>query len=142
MYHVAFQLPGTPDPAVLEATIEVVVVANARWYLEQWGKGRDPPCCCGCAGLPYKPDDRRIVMMPVACPYVFNEPHVSCQTAAAVHAGRCRAIELEQGTSPALARERHRVELRPGTGRLFWHALYSGPQGLQDVTTELEPWSG
>lgn len=157
-YKIDLQLPGDPSQNELEAALEAVTAGNTRWYLEQWGQGRDPPCCCGCAEVAYRADPPSSAMRVWGLPYAFSKPHVSCHTAASVHAGRSRAVEAEKsfglegaielaknGLIPAELVGRHHVRLRwtaPQGQPARWHAYYSGPLGLVDVTGEMKLWGG
>lgn len=145
MYKIDLQLPGSPARSELESALEAVTDANSRWYLEEWQAGRDPPCCCDCAGVAYRPDDPSNTMRVWGLPFAFSRPHASCHTAATVHAGRSRAIEIEKGASQQEATARHHVVLeytQPKEGAPQWHAYYKGPRGVVDVTGKMKRWAG
>ncbi len=138
MYRVTLDLPGAPHPGVLAAFLEAVALSNALWFLREWSDGRDPPCCCRCADVLYAPEALDVGTWCVGLPMAFDLPTASCHTAAAVTVGHKRAKDVRGGLSMAAARARHSVELHP-TEKHYWHAWYRGPDGLEDVTREMDP---
>lgn len=136
-YRFAIDLPGEPSPEVLLPLIDAAAVSNALWYLEEWKAGKDPPCCAGCAGLLWLPDEHAIESLLVALPRAFAVATASCHTAAAISVGHERAVDLREGCPWDLAMVRHRPELRL-TGTRQWHAFMRTPSELVDVTAEME----
>lgn len=136
-YRFAIDLPGEPSPEVLTALVEAAAVANTLWYLDQWRMGLDPPCCCGCAGLLWLPDELATRSLLVALPHAFAQKTVSCHTAAAVSVGHERAVDVRNGLPWDLAAQRHSVELHQ-TGPKLWHAYMRTLGKLEDPAAEME----
>lgn len=140
MYRVTLDLPGVPHPAVLHRLVDAVATSNALWFLDQWAKGKDPPCCCKCAGVLYKPEEPTpLGTWCVGLPRAFEMPTASCHTATAVSVGHSRAKDVRDGCPFEVAMNRHTVLLEQ-QGPVYWHALYLRPDGeVRDVTKKMEP---
>lgn len=143
-YSVQIACPGAPRAEVLEAAIEALVAANTVWYLEQLERGVEPPCCAECGGVKYRPGDPGTRAELHGAPQCFARGIASCEEAAAIEAGRGRALAILGGASYRQAAALHYVELGDGyhpkqrPGEPYWHAYYVSPAGRKDATTEME----
>ena len=142
-YSLQLQCPGQPRVQVLAAAIEAVVWANCEWYLEQWKLGQEPPCCCDCAGIRYRPDRPGSRCTILGAPQAIKAKVASCHTATALVAGRGRALAIAEGYTPEQAAQMHYVELidgyHPEAGDdPYWHAIYRFPGGFKDETQDME----
>ncbi|MCG8590651.1 MAG: hypothetical protein MJE66_15275 [Proteobacteria bacterium] len=141
-YGLKLRSDAAPSQALLEAAIEDVVASNVGYFHAEWEAGREPPCCLGCAQVRYVPDEPGDTSEIVGARQVLRDGKASCQSAAAYYAGRERALAVWTGEDPARAAQTHRVQLearpRPDAPEGYWHALVLGPQGLTDVTEEMD----
>ena len=140
MYGVVLRGDAVPSAALLSAAIEEVVAASVSYFHTEWEAGREPPCCLGCAGVRYVPDEPGVVSEIVGARQVLRDGKASCNSAAGYYAARERALALWNGQDPATASQAHRVELEarehPKATDGYWHALVVGPAGMTDVAEE------
>lgn len=142
VYGVVLRGDAVPSPALLSAAIEEVVAASVPYFHAEWEAGREPPCCLECAGIRYVPDEPGAFSEVVGARQILRDGQASCQSAAAYYAARERALALWNGATPAQAERTHRVQLEerhhPNATDGYWHALVAGPDGLTDVTEEMQ----
>lgn len=136
MYRADLTLPGTPCLYVLGTLLEALIEANCRWYLEEIRAGRKPPCCAGCGGVVWAPDD--VTRRWRGGSQMVDHPSAgySCHEIAGYDCGVARAKLVLQGVPMVEAR---RVtygdfeQRRDGT----LHAIYVTPKGKQDGTRKM-----
>lgn len=142
LYGVRLRSEEAPSQAFLEAAIEEVTRGNVGYFFEEWQAGREPPCCLGCAEIRHLPDEPAAVTEIVGARDVLTRGAASCQSAAAYYAGRERALALWNGADPQTAQAQHRVVLEPRhhphAPEGYWHALVVTPEGVKDVTEEMD----
>lgn len=85
MYDVNLRLPGKPNRYVITEALNVLAIANAVWFLEQFAEGLEPPCCCKCAGVKWDPD--AVTAEFTSAPDVLRKGKASCGPIAAFDAG-------------------------------------------------------
>jgi hypothetical protein len=135
------RIPGNTPEHVLEALVEAQIEAaadwNTWWFLDQWERGNDPPCCAGCAGLLYVPDELASSSSIDVAPLVLAAGQASCGPAVAYSLGHERAAAMLAGSTPDEARAAYRPHLMKA-GNRYWHAVVVGPDGkVDDVTEEM-----
>lgn len=163
MFTIHIHTTQAPSKVSLLTALEVETLENTLWYLREWLVGhRTAPhlaahCCCGCAGVKYKPDRLNVEVDVIPAPIAFQTKVASCGTAAAVSAANHRAKEIEEAVGlsrdvidqiangegagwdaylDARARWRVRIDERvPG----LYHAVVVQPDGqIDDPTKEME----
>ncbi len=158
MHGIYLNLPQKQSRTELLIGLELLTRGNTRWYIREWMAGRDPACCCGCAGVKYKPD--RLVSQDVEltpAPVVFQSKIASCGQAASISAANHRAKVMRDQVGLAALRtwanggddpeiedlyQQTRgmwgldlIEQTPG----YYHAVVIDPAGkIDDPTTEME----
>ncbi len=134
---ITLRLTSTPRLAELLALLDALAWANARWYLEQWDAGRDPPCCTGCAEIRYLPDQPQQHVTLRAAAELLRAGVGSCGELAAFEAGHQRAEAIRAGKNTLEAGKLAWVDLEPVAGSDdVWHAVVRTPSGRIDPSAE------
>jgi hypothetical protein len=139
---------STVQPTKLELLfdLERLTLTNTLWYLREWAAGRDPACCCGCAGVRYKRDRLGYEIDLIPAEIVFKTKVASCGPAAAISAAHHRAEEIREAMGEPVfnldeylaARARWGLELIEQVPGLY-HAVVIEPNGqTDDPTKEME----
>lgn len=109
MYGVTLKLPGNPNRYVLAESLNVLAVANAIWFLEQFAEGLEPPCCAKCAHIKWDPD---VVTAEFAsAPDMLRKGRASCGPIAAYDAGAEMAKLARQTGDFEAAKTQYGVDL-------------------------------
>lgn len=125
-------LPPEPMRECLLLRIEDAAERNTAWYLQQWNRGLDPPCCASCAGLRYV---SRWESQIDTIPEIRKAGYCACGPAVAMSIGNHRAKLIRGGATWEEARQRYFADLL-GSGRSL-HAVMVTPDGVEDVTEEM-----
>lgn len=129
-FTITVRTSAKPGRAELLAILDALAWSNARWYLEQWELGKDPPCCNDCAHLRYVPDRPSKSLTFRGGDDLLRSGHGSCGELAALDAGRTRADAMRKGMQARDAAGEAWVDLqlqrsvrtRDGS-RDVWHAV-------------------
>jgi len=142
VFGVDVRAPAAPSQELLEAVVEVVTASNAEFFLTEWDAGREPPCCLGCGEVKYRPDAPSSRTSILGAAELLSAKRASCHSAAAYYAGRERALAMMEGARADEAAWAHRVILveqdRADAPDGYWHALVVSPDGVRDVTEDME----
>jgi len=142
MFGVVVRAPVAPSQELLERVIEDVTASNAEFFISEWQAGREPPCCLGCGAVKYRPDRPSSTTEILGAAELLREGKASCQSAAAYAAGHGRASAMMDGMRAEEASWAHRVILveqdRRDAPDGYWHALVVTPDGVVDVTEEMD----
>jgi hypothetical protein len=132
--------PGAPDEileAMLVNAIESAAAYNTWWYLDQWAKGHEPPCCAGCAELRFVPDPLGTETTVETAPAIMLAGSASCGPAVAMSLGHERAALISKGATWEEAMERVRP-VPEQTGGRYWHAVIYKDGERDDPTEEMK----
>jgi hypothetical protein len=130
-YTITLRVSSTPGRAEVLAALEALTWANARWYLDQWDAGKDPPCCTDCAHLRYLPDAPFRNLTFRGGEELLRAGVGSCGELSSLEAGRARAKVMRNGGTVDDAQRAAFVDLelvsqRPnaqGGVETTWHAV-------------------
>ena len=133
---------AAPSVDTLEQAVEDVAAANCIWVLTEWMQGREPPCCLDCGAVKYRPDRPGSTTEIVGAPEMLKDKRASCHSAAAYVCGYARAEAMRDGMTQEAAAWTYRVVLIPqprdDARDGYWHAVVMTPDGLVDVTEEMQ----
>lgn len=123
-FAVTIEASHCPGRSELAAACEAATWANARWYLEQWKRGKDPACCLDCIrkDLRYRPDRPSETVKLATGDVLMSKRVGSCGELAALEAGRLRAAAIREGASQDAAANVAHVELVATDPKTF-HAI-------------------
>ena len=127
---------GPPTGPQIAEIVELQTEANTRWYLDQWRRGADPPCCSKCAGVQYHPTGRNAHLEYLGVSELYRRKRGSCRDIAAADCAAKRAKAIKSGMSPEGARQMYVCVLRPH-GDHDWHATVRTPEGEKDPASAL-----